>query len=235
MARLVLLGVMIATSLTGATAALLGSRTPHDMSTHAPQIQTVGASVMLRCQREGAPVYDFRTRGQVIPGAQRVGFNSKIKPARETVLIGDGARVIRIANHITTHNTNARVYLVPSHAADAYPDFAGVRQIAPRKAWALMQKPSVRVFDFAEAEEFEFARVTKSTRIAWTRVLRDDFSTLEKCGAKTILLICPVGSRSQIACRKLKERGIGVLNIRGGMFAWQNCGLPVEGGSTHVR
>ena len=200
-----------------------------------PQIQTVGASVMLRLQREGAPIYDFRASGQFIPGAIRVAKNSLFrnsgfKNSSQIVLLGDG--VLPRAQQLLQSNSKARVYLVPSRFVASYPDFKNVRQIEPRAAQRLMRQNNARVFDFAEHEEFEYARVAGSTRIAWTSVLQNDLSAIQNeknKGGKPILLICPVGSRSQIVAQKLKHAGIGVLNVRGGMFAWQNAKLPVEG------
>lgn len=203
-----------------------------------PKIQTVGASVMLRLQREGAPVYDFRKTGQSIFGAIRVSPKTSLQNSSHLVLIGDGDQVLAHAQQATQRNPKTRVYLVPSRFVAAYPDFQNVRQISPRAAYRLMQKTSVRIFDFAESEEFDYARVPDSTRIAWTSVLQNDLGAIKKCNGKTILLICPVGSRSQLAAQKLQRAGVRVHNVRGGMFAWQNAKLPVEGEiakrSTHV-
>jgi rhodanese-related sulfurtransferase len=199
-----------------------------------PKIQTVGASVMLRLQREGAKVFDFRKSGQAIRGAIRVSPQTQLPNSLQIVLIGDGRPILPHARYATQQNPKTQVYLVPSRFVAACPNFPNVNQIAPRAAYRLMQTKGVRVFDFAESEEFDYARIEGSTRIAWTRVLQNDFLAIQNCGAKTVLLICPVGSRSQIVAQKLSKLGVRVLNIRGGTFAWQNAGLPVEGGSTHA-
>jgi rhodanese-related sulfurtransferase len=44
----------------------------------------------------------------------------------------------------------------------------------------------------------------------------------------TILTICRSGHRSPIAARRLRKAGFDVLDVSGGMLAWQKEGLPVE-------
>lgn len=195
-----------------------------------PKIQTVGASVMLRLQREGAPVYDFRKTGQKIPGAIQSGANTNFKVAPEMALIGDEKQMLPLAKRLIQRREGTRVYVVPSAMVAAYPDFSGVRQIEPRALARLMKTRKVRVFDFAEDEEFGWSHVSGSARIAWQDVMRSERNFLPAVQpGETVALICPVGSRSQLAAQKLKRAGVQVLNVRGGMYAWQNAGLPVEG------
>lgn len=48
-------------------------------------------------------------------------------------------------------------------------------------------------------------------------------------GGRPLLLVCRSGVRSGKACEKLMALGIGpVLNLAGGMIAWNRAGLPVE-------
>lgn len=44
-----------------------------------------------------------------------------------------------------------------------------------------------------------------------------------------ILTICYSGHRSPLAARRLGKAGYEVLNVAGGMQAWQAAGLPVDG------
>jgi rhodanese-related sulfurtransferase len=202
-------------------------------------IEVVGASVLLRMQREGAPVYDFRRDGQTIPGARRTqedSFNQNdFSNARSLVLIGDETQLGKLARTLQTQENAPQIYIVPKNKVAAYPDFAGVRQIEPRAFFEKQNQNAARkipIFDFAESEEFAFARVAGSTRVPWTKFISGDRSFLKtENGARlqTIALICPVGSRSQIAAQQLQREGVRVLNIRGGMFAWQNAGLPIDG------
>jgi rhodanese-related sulfurtransferase len=46
---------------------------------------------------------------------------------------------------------------------------------------------------------------------------------------RPLLLICRSGARSSAACEKLQALGIGpVLNLAGGMIAWNRAQLPIE-------
>ena len=48
-------------------------------------------------------------------------------------------------------------------------------------------------------------------------------------GGRPLLLVCRSGVRSGKACEKLESLGIGpVVNLAGGMIAWNRAGLPVE-------
>ncbi len=46
--------------------------------------------------------------------------------------------------------------------------------------------------------------------------------------ARAIVAVCRSGSRSALVARALREQGRTVVNLSGGMLAWQARGLPVE-------
>ncbi len=47
--------------------------------------------------------------------------------------------------------------------------------------------------------------------------------------ARPLLMICRSGGRSGMACERLEALGLGpVLNLAGGMIAWNRAGLPTE-------
>ena len=45
-----------------------------------------------------------------------------------------------------------------------------------------------------------------------------------------VYVICRSGNRSKMACDKLIKTGINVVNVEGGVAAWEQAGLPVERG-----
>ena len=45
-----------------------------------------------------------------------------------------------------------------------------------------------------------------------------------------IVGICRSGNRSRAAARKLAAAGVEAVNLRGGMIAWMQAGLPVKKG-----
>lgn len=44
---------------------------------------------------------------------------------------------------------------------------------------------------------------------------------------KQVVVVCRSGNRSRRACRQLTAAGFDVVNLRGGMAAWQRSGQPV--------
>jgi rhodanese-related sulfurtransferase len=44
---------------------------------------------------------------------------------------------------------------------------------------------------------------------------------------KPIIFICRSGKRSGKACNDVEPRGLKVMNMEGGMLAWQEAGLPM--------
>lgn len=45
-----------------------------------------------------------------------------------------------------------------------------------------------------------------------------------------ILTVCRSGARSSAAARLLAEQGFRVVNLRGGMMAWESAGYKVKRG-----
>jgi rhodanese-related sulfurtransferase len=46
---------------------------------------------------------------------------------------------------------------------------------------------------------------------------------------RPVSVVCRVGGRSATAVEWLLEQGVPAQNVRGGMLAWVQAGLPVEG------
>lgn len=47
---------------------------------------------------------------------------------------------------------------------------------------------------------------------------------------RTVAFICRSGSRSAMAARAAADRGLSAVNVRGGLLAWTDAGLPVDSG-----
>ena len=70
-------------------------------------------------------------------------------------------------------------------------------------------------------------------------VENDPLSSIEEAvehlkGVGTVYVSCGTGVRSEQACKKLNEYGINVVNVEGGLGAWQSKGKPVEGSGHKV-
>jgi rhodanese-related sulfurtransferase len=85
-----------------------------------------------------------------------------------------------------------------------------------------------RVLDVREPEEFEgpLGHLAGSELLPLARVAE----SVEALRGRPLLLVCRSGRRSAQACETLVSLGIrDVTNLSGGMIAWNDAGLPVEG------
>ena len=87
------------------------------------------------------------------------------------------------------------------------------------------QKPFL--LDVRQPEEFRSGHIPGAKLIPLGD-LRTRLNELPK--NQEILVICRSGNRSLSATRHLASAGYNAVNIRGGMNAWSNAGLPVSKG-----
>lgn len=81
------------------------------------------------------------------------------------------------------------------------------------------------LLDVRQKVEFKSGHIPKAKLITLNE-LPNRLDELPK--DRTILCVCQSGSRSGMARRQLAKAGFDVLNLRGGMMAWQRAGLPVK-------
>jgi rhodanese-related sulfurtransferase len=90
-----------------------------------------------------------------------------------------------------------------------------------------MSQPSVTVLDVRTPEEFKAGHLEKAVNIN----VNDqgfDAATAKLDKAKPILVYCLVGKRSNKAAEMLRQKGYKVHELKGGIQAWQEAGLPVS-------
>ncbi|KOR30147.1 membrane protein [Achromatium sp. WMS2] len=109
-----------------------------------------------------------------------------------------------------------------------YDIVAGNRNsIDPLEAVSVINHDNALVIDVRSIEEFVNGHVIHSLNIPLNLVLKQ-LSTLEKHKERPIIMICNSGARSAQACRQLLGNGFAkVYNLRGGILAWENAGLPI--------
>ena len=113
-------------------------------------------------------------------------------------------------------------------SARALPD--GTREITPKELAAAPASRRRRIVDVREEHEFhgELGRVAGSKLVPLSTVTREamGWEHLDE-----IVLVCRSGGRSGFAARELKALGFPrVVNLVGGMLAWNEAKLPVEKG-----
>jgi rhodanese-related sulfurtransferase len=96
------------------------------------------------------------------------------------------------------------------------------------EAW-LAKHPGARIVDVRTPEEFASGHVKGANLIDWNS---DDFQQRVKAEldpAKPVLLICRSGRRSTAAAKMMNKLGFTTLaELRGGMIAWGEAGLPIQ-------
>jgi rhodanese-related sulfurtransferase len=100
-------------------------------------------------------------------------------------------------------------------------------QLTPAETADGVSRGELVLVDVREDDERRAARPAGSRHVP----LGDLPDRLEALPSdSTIAFICRSGSRSAMATRTAAGRGLTVANVRGGLMAWQDAGLPVESG-----
>ena len=94
-----------------------------------------------------------------------------------------------------------------------------MKEIAFDEFYQLYQKESLSVLDVREVEEFEALHLEGDQNLPLGQ-LADIFDRLDK--DLLYYVICKSGMRSARACQFLAEKGYDVINVQGGMTAFEN-------------
>ncbi len=101
----------------------------------------------------------------------------------------------------------------------------GVATIDPAEAHRrLLADPKVVLVDVRQPVETASGSVPEAVLIPLTEFGR---RLGELPRDRPILTICRSGHRSPLAARQLRRAGYDVVNVGGGMLAWQKAGLPM--------
>ena len=84
--------------------------------------------------------------------------------------------------------------------------------------YQLYQKESLSVLDVREVEEFETLHLEGARNLPLSQ-LADTYEQLDK--TQPYYVICKSGIRSARACQFLAEHGYEVVNVQGGMDAFE--------------
>jgi rhodanese-related sulfurtransferase len=104
----------------------------------------------------------------------------------------------------------------------------GYKEIGPAESVQILNHEDAVLLDVREDSEYKDGHVLDSLHIPLGK-LSERMGELEKFREKPIIVGCRSGHRSASACGKLRKSGFeNVYNLKGGMMAWQNAGLPVQ-------
>lgn len=106
-------------------------------------------------------------------------------------------------------------------------DGASRSTIDPADATLKINHDDAVVIDVRSIKEFSEGHILHAENIPLNG-LKDQLPRLEKYKQRPVILVCRSGSRSRAAAGMLRKAGFEqVYNLRGGMLAWENAGLPV--------
>ena len=104
----------------------------------------------------------------------------------------------------------------------------GIGQVSPTEAVLLINREHALVLDVREDAEFAAGHIPEARHIPLSQ-LAARLPELEKWKVKPIVVNCQSGGRSSDACAVLRRSGFAqVLNLAGGIAAWQAAKLPVS-------
>ena len=93
-----------------------------------------------------------------------------------------------------------------------------MKEITYNDFYQLYQKESLSVLDVREVEEFETLHLEGARNLPLSQ-LADTYEQLDK--TQPYYVICKSGIRSARACQFLAEHGYEVVNVQGGMDAFE--------------
>jgi rhodanese-related sulfurtransferase len=112
---------------------------------------------------------------------------------------------------------------------------AGLEQVDPMQAVQLINHEDAVIVDVRESSEFIKGHVLDAMHVPLGS-LSNQLGKLQKYKNSPVILSCQSGHRSAQACKTLKQNGFEkIYNMRGGIMAWQNAGLPVQKGNKKTK
>ncbi len=104
----------------------------------------------------------------------------------------------------------------------------GYTQVEPVDAVRLINHDDAVMLDVREDKEVAEGLILDSVHIPLGK-LGDRLDELANLREKSIIVSCRSGHRSATACARLRKEGFEtVYNLKGGVLAWQNAGLPLQ-------
>ncbi|MGB1287749.1 MAG: rhodanese-like domain-containing protein [Aggregatilineales bacterium] len=91
----------------------------------------------------------------------------------------------------------------------------------------MSNNPALFLLDVRQSNEFKSGHI-KGAKLIPLDKLQEKMNKLPR--DKQIICVCRSGARSGMARRQLKAAGFDVVNMKGGMMAWQHAGHPVKKG-----
>jgi rhodanese-related sulfurtransferase len=104
-------------------------------------------------------------------------------------------------------------------------------ELDPKDVDRRLREDGWTVIDVREPDEHEAGHVAGTRHIELER-LASQAETIER--DRPVIFLCRIGSRSGMATQAFRASGYDAYNLRGGITAWAEAGLPLEPEGGHV-
>jgi rhodanese-related sulfurtransferase len=101
------------------------------------------------------------------------------------------------------------------------------KRATPQDVTLLINRSKATIVDVRDAMEFAEGHLPEAKNIPLAD-LDKRIGELEKFKSKSVVVVCKTGARASSAAAKLAKAGFAdVVNLDGGVAAWQKAGLPL--------
>ena len=113
-------------------------------------------------------------------------------------------------------------------AQNLYADVGSSDNIVPLKATELINREDAVVVDVRPMADFNKGHIIGARNIPMSGLMKQ-LGQLERYKEKPLIISCRSGAQSGVACKQLRKEGFArVYNLRGGIMAWTNDGMPIS-------
>jgi rhodanese-related sulfurtransferase len=101
------------------------------------------------------------------------------------------------------------------------------KRATPQDVTMLINRSKATIVDVRDAKEFATGSLPDAKNIPLAE-LGQRIGELDKFKSKSVVVVCQSGARASSAAAKLSKAGFtDVVNLEGGIAAWQKAGLPL--------
>jgi rhodanese-related sulfurtransferase len=101
------------------------------------------------------------------------------------------------------------------------------KRATPQDVTLLINRSKATIVDVRDAKEFAEGHLPEAKNIPLAD-LDKRIGELDKFKSKSVVVVCKTGARASAAAAKLAKAGFtDVVNLDGGVAAWQKAGLPL--------
>lgn len=101
------------------------------------------------------------------------------------------------------------------------------KRATPQDVTMLINRSKATIVDVRDAKEFANGSLPDAKNIPLAE-LDQRIGELDKFKSKSVVVVCQSGARASSAAAKLSKAGFtDVVNLEGGITAWQKAGLPL--------